>query len=66
MSEETKVTWEDPAPDRVRRYKLVTPELAAKIPAMGELTEDYECDFGAITPTVKLFSPINGWGLVRD
>ena len=61
MSEETKVIWEDPAPNRVRRHKLVTPELAAMIPPMGELTEDYECDFGSIVPTVKLFSPITGW-----
>ena len=61
MSEETKVIWEDPAPDRIRKYKLVTEEIAQKIPPMGEMTEDYEADFGSITPSVKLFSPILGW-----
>ena len=61
MAVDANTVWVDTAPDRIRRHKLVTDELAQKIPPMGEMTEDYEGDFGSIVPAVKLFSPINGW-----
>ena len=58
---DTNAVWLDFAPDRIRKHKLVTEEIAQKIPPMGEITENDEVDFGAVTPTVKLFSPIRGW-----
>ena len=61
MSEETKLIWEDPAPDWLRRHKLVTREVAKNIPALGVVSDDEEVDFGGVTPAVKLFSPYSGW-----
>ena len=60
MAVDTSKVWLDFAPDRIRKHKLITEEIAQKIPPMGEMTEDYECDFGSIVPTVKLFSRFSG------
>ena len=61
MTVETNKVWVDTTPDRVRKHKLVTEEIAANIPAMGELSEGEDVDFGSVVPAVKLFSPILGW-----
>ena len=43
----------------LRRHKLMTKELGAKIPALGanEHVEDYD----SVVVPVKLFSPYTGW-----
>ena len=61
LTVETNKVWVDTTPDRVRKHKLVTEEIAANIPAMGELSEGEDVDFGSVVPAVKLFSPILGW-----
>ena len=61
MAVDTSKVWLDFAPDRIRKHKLITEEIAQKIPPMGEMTEHYEGDFGSVVPAVKLFSPILGW-----
>ena len=60
MSDEngTKTIWQDNH-NRYRRHKLMTKELADKIPTLYA-NEDVE-DYDAVLAPVKLFSPYNGW-----
>ena len=60
MSDEngTRTIWQDNY-NRYRRHKLMTKELAEKIPALYA-NEDVE-DYDAVVARVKLFSPYNGW-----
>ena len=53
--------WQDPVPNWLRSHKLLTKDLAQKIPAMGTYSDSVEIDIRTVTPTVKLFSPFIGW-----
>ena len=61
MNTNTIALWQDPAPNCLRRHKLITKELAQKIPAMGTYSDSDEIDIRTVKPTVKLFSPYTGW-----
>ena len=56
--EGTATTWQDNH-SGLRRHKLMTRELGAKIPALGA-NEDVEA-YDSVLAHIKLFSPYNGW-----
>ena len=58
----TTTMWQDNH-SGLRRHKLMTKELGDTIPALyaNDGVEDYD----AVVARVKLFSPYNGWTLVR-
>ena len=58
----TTTIWQD-IHSGLRRHKLMTKELADTIPPL--YANDGADDPDAVVARVKLFSPYNGWTLVR-